>query len=124
MKSDPAPLPAFYPHFHLGVIFYGVFKKVRVYDSFVGGAKDGLRVVIRIFPYLLAIFVAIKAFQASGALISPGRCSTLGLAPSRFPWRRFPSPSSNPFPGAASLGLFTDVVKTTGRIHLPAASRR
>ena len=55
------------PLFILFVVGYGWAKKVRVYDSFVAGAKDGISVVIKIFPYLLAIFVAVKGFQASGA---------------------------------------------------------
>ena len=55
------------PLFILLVVGYGWVKKVRVYDSFVAGAKDGITVVIKIFPYLLAIFVAVKSFQASGA---------------------------------------------------------
>ena len=55
------------PLFILLTILYGCTKRVRVYDCFVSGAKEGVSVVIRIFPYLLAIFVAVKAFQASGA---------------------------------------------------------
>jgi spore maturation protein B len=55
------------PLFILLAVGYGWVKKVRVYDSFVAGAKDGISVVIKIFPYLLAIFVAVKGFQASGA---------------------------------------------------------
>ena len=56
------------PVFILLACLYGWAKKVRVYDCFVSGAKDGVAVVVKIFPYLLAIFVAVKAFQASGAL--------------------------------------------------------
>ncbi|MBM4347179.1 MAG: spore maturation protein, partial [Deltaproteobacteria bacterium] len=55
------------PLFILLTILYGCIKRVRVYDCFVSGAKEGVGVVIRIFPYLLAIFVAVKAFQSSGA---------------------------------------------------------
>ena len=45
--------------------FYGlVFKKVKVYESFVEGAKDGFDIAVRIIPYL----VAIGMFRASGAL--------------------------------------------------------
>ena len=40
--------------------FYGlVFKKVKVYESFVEGAKDGFHIAVRIIPYLVAILVAI-----------------------------------------------------------------
>jgi spore maturation protein B len=55
------------PLFILFTVWYGTFKKVRVYDSFVAGAKEGPAIILKIFPYLLTIFVAIKGFQASGA---------------------------------------------------------
>ena len=49
--------------------FYGLFfKKVKVYESFVEGAKDGFTIAVRIIPYLVAILVAIGMFRASGAL--------------------------------------------------------
>ena len=67
MKTVQLLSQLFIPVFIFGVILYGAVKRVRVYDSFVGGAKEGVRVAARIFPYLLAIFVAIKSFQASGA---------------------------------------------------------
>ena len=44
------------------------FKKIKVYESFVEGAKDGFNIAIRIIPYLVAILVAIGMFRASGAL--------------------------------------------------------
>lgn len=43
-------------------------KKVRCYEAFVEGAKEGFGVAIRILPYLLAMLVAIGVFRASGIL--------------------------------------------------------
>ena len=63
------------PAFILFTVLYGAWKKVRVYDSFVAGAKEGIQVTINIFPYLLAIFIAVKAFQASGAFDIVRTCS-------------------------------------------------
>ena len=57
------------PFLLVGIPFYGlVFKKVKVYESFVEGAKDGFTIAVRIIPYLVAILVAIGMFRASGAL--------------------------------------------------------
>jgi spore maturation protein B len=102
------------PAFILFALVYGVFKKVRVYDSFVAGAKDGLQVMAKIFPYLLAIFVAIKAFQASGAfdLIQgalSGSFSALGVPPEVLSVAVI-----KPLSGSASTAVFADIVKTTG----------
>ncbi|HCI15554.1 MAG TPA: spore maturation protein, partial [Candidatus Marinimicrobia bacterium] len=52
----------------VGIPFYGlIIKKVKVYETFVVGAKDGFTIAIRIIPYLVAILVAIGMFRASGA---------------------------------------------------------
>ena len=56
------------PVFIFFTVIYGFAKGVPVYDSFVSGAKDGIGIIIGIFPYVLAIFIAVKTFEASGAL--------------------------------------------------------
>jgi len=43
-------------------------KGVRVYDTFIEGAKQGFETAIMIIPYLLAMLVAIGVLRASGAL--------------------------------------------------------
>ncbi|MBT3233696.1 MAG: hypothetical protein HN356_12905, partial [Calditrichaeota bacterium] len=50
------------------IILFGMFKKVKVYEVFVEGAKEGFDVGVRIIPYLVAILAAIAIFRASGAL--------------------------------------------------------
>lgn len=102
------------PAFILFAVIYGAAKKVRVYDSFVSGAKDGLSVVVKIFPYLLAIFVAVKTFQASGAFdfIKAAFTGLFGIF--NVPLEVLSVAVIKPLSGSASLGVFTDVVKTTG----------
>ncbi len=50
------------------VIVTAVYKRVKCYEAFVEGAKEGFGVAIRILPYLLAMLVAIGIFRASGIL--------------------------------------------------------
>ena len=50
----------------LVVLFSGIIKKLPVYELFVDGAKDGVKIGFNIFPYLLAIVVAISMLRASG----------------------------------------------------------
>lgn len=52
----------------LGIPTYGMFKKVKVYEAFTEGAKDGFTNAIRIIPFLIAMLVAIGVLRASGAL--------------------------------------------------------
>lgn len=102
------------PLFILLVVVYGWGKKVRVYDSFVAGAKDGITVVIKIFPYLLAIFVAVKTFQASGAFAFTQELFHGILKNLNIPLEVFSIAIIKPLSGSASIGVFTDIVKATG----------
>lgn len=102
------------PLFILFTVIYGSWKKVRVYDSFVAGAKEGPAIILKIFPYLVTIFVAIKGFQASGAFdyVRNAFNSLFGFLD--VPIEAFSMAVMKPLSGSASTALFTDIVKTTG----------
>ena len=40
------------------IIIYALRKKVKIYDSFIIGAKEGLELAISVLPYLVAMFFA------------------------------------------------------------------
>ncbi len=103
----------------VGIPFYGlVVKKVKVYEVFVEGAKDGFNIAIRIIPYLVAILVAIGMFRASGALdvllstLSP----VLNLI--GFPQENLLLALMRPLSGSGSFGLLADLVKEYGQDSL------
>lgn len=102
------------PLFILFTVLYGSFKKVRVYDSFVAGAKEGPAIILKIFPYLLTIFVAIKGFQASGAFDTLKSSFYSLFAFLDIPIEAVSMAIMKPLSGSASTALFTDIVKTTG----------
>jgi spore maturation protein B len=102
------------PLFILFTILYGCAKKVRVYDCFVSGAKGGVAVVMRIFPYLLAIFVAVRAFQASGAFEFAREMLHGMLEFFYVPIDVVSIALIKPLSGSASLGVFTNIVKANG----------
>lgn len=102
------------PLFILFTVWYGTFKKVRVYDSFVSGAKEGPAIILKIFPYLLTIFVAIKGFQASGAFDYIRDAFYSVFAFLDVPIEAISMAIFKPLSGSASTALFTDIVKTSG----------
>jgi spore maturation protein B len=102
------------PVFILLVLVYGLAKKVRVYDCFVSGAKDGITVVLKIFPYLLAIFIAVKSFQASGVFDFAKELFRGLFIAFHVPIEVIAIAVIKPLSGSASLGVFSDIVKTTG----------
>ena len=102
------------PLFILFTVLYGTIKKVRVYDSFVSGAKEGPVIILKIFPYLLTIFVAIKGFQASGAFDYVRNAFYGVFAFLDIPIEAFSMAVMKPLSGSASTALFADIVTTTG----------
>lgn len=104
-----------------GIPFYGLWrKKLKVYEIFVEGAKDGFTIAIRIMPYLIAILVAIGMFRASGALdlILKGLSPVLNLI--GFPPENLPLAIMRPLSGSGSLGLLTDLIQRFGADSLIA----
>jgi len=93
---------------------YAALRRVKVYEEFVDGAKEGFDVAIRIIPYLVAILVAIGMFRAAGGI---GLLSTL-LAPVMklvgFPPELLPLVLMRPLSGSGTLGIFTELVQTFG----------
>lgn len=102
------------PTFMLCVVAYGVYRKVPVFDSFVSGAREGFGIVMRIFPYILAIFIAIKCFQASGAYGVIKNSLAPVLSYIGVPADVLSVMIIKPLSGSASLGAFTEVLKSTG----------
>ena len=93
---------------------WGFVKKVRIYEVFVEGAKDGFNTAIRIIPYLVAMLFAIGIFRASGAMdllvsiISP-LTNLIGM-----PADTLPMAIMRPLSGSGSLGIMTELMKTHG----------
>lgn len=96
------------------IVTYGIIKKVKVYEVFVEGAKEGLKICKNIFPYLLCMLLSIKVFRESGILeyivnfIEP-LTNLLGI-PKEVITQIFIKPLS----GSGALGVFTDNIKTFG----------
>lgn len=98
------------------VIFlaWGLFKKVKMYEVFVEGAKEGFDTAVRIIPYLVAMLFAIGVFRASGAMdvltsvLSPVT-DLIGM-----PSEALPMALLRPLSGSGSLGLMTEIMKVHG----------
>jgi spore maturation protein SpmA len=93
---------------------YAALKRVRVYEQFVEGAKEGFQVAVTIIPYLVAILVAIGMFRGAGGidLITEGLRGVLGAI--GFPPELLPLCLMRPLSGSGTLGIFTELVKEHG----------
>jgi len=102
------------PLMFLAFLGWGLVKKVKVYEVFVEGAKDGFNVAIRIIPYLVAMLAAIGIFRASGAMellttvLAPAT-SLIGMPPETLPMALM-----RPLSGSGSLGIMTELMNVHG----------
>lgn len=97
-----------------GIVAYGYFKRIKVYEVFTEGAKEGFTTAVRIIPYLVALLVAIGIFRASGAMnlltsiLSP-ITRLIGMPPETVPMALM-----RPLSGGGAQGIMTDLFKTYG----------
>ncbi len=93
------------------IVGYAMVRRVKVYESFIAGGKEGFGVFTQILPSLVAIFVAIGMFRVSGAL---DYLSDL-LAPLTgkigMPSEVLPVALMKPLSGSGSLGLAAEIIR-------------
>ena len=104
----------------VGIPLYGMIKKVKVYDVFVEGAKEGFEVAVKIIPFLVGILVAIGMFRGSGAMDLLTAALRPLMAATGFPAELVPLAILRTLTGSGSLAFTTDLVKTYGPDSLMA----
>lgn len=95
----------------------GIRRKIRVYDVFIEGAKEGFKTAVMIIPYLVAILVAIGMFRASGALdiFTSWIESFVGWLGFDTQWvGALPTMLMKPLSGSGSCAMMLDVMKANG----------
>lgn len=96
------------------ILFYGVKERKKVFDIFLEGATEGMKIVINLFPTLIGIFLAVGALRNSGildfiiGLISP--VTNLLKIPSQI----LPLAMLRPISGSASMGVAVDIMQKYG----------
>ena len=100
-------LLAFFP-------LYAALRRIKVYEEFVEGAKEGFPVAVRIIAFLTAMLAAIGMFRGSGGMEMLTRGLRYALDPIGFPSDLLPLVLMRPLSGSGSQGLFVDIVKHFG----------
>ncbi len=96
------------------IVLFGFSHRVKVYESFIKGAREGFDIAVMIIPYLVAILVAVGMFRASGALdalvtlVSP-LTSLVG-----FPAEALPMALIRPLSGSGAMGIMTATMTEYG----------
>jgi spore maturation protein B len=89
-------------------------RRVKVYEVFIDGAKEGFATAVRIIPYLVAILVAVGMFRASGAMDTLVRLISPITGLIGMPAEVLPAALMRPFSGSGTLGIVSELMKTHG----------
>ncbi len=96
------------------IITYGIKEKQKVFDIFLEGAKDGLKIVISLFPTLLGIFLAIGMLRTSGVLDFVIKIISPVTNFLKIPSEILPLAFLRPISGSSSMGVAIDIMQKYG----------
>lgn len=96
------------------IVLYGIIERKKVFDIFLDGAKDGIGIVLNIFPTLVGLFVAIGALRSSGVIDLIVRILTPLFNLVNFPTEILPLALIRPISGSSSIAVATDIMKSFG----------
>lgn len=96
------------------IVANGFIEKKKTFDIFVNGAKEGLSIVVSIFPTLIGLFMAISALRVSGILDLIINTMTPVLNFFKIPSEIMPLALLRPISGSASMAVGIDIMKTYG----------
>jgi len=98
------------PGIILLILTTAIIRKVPIYEAFIEGAKDGVKVSFNIIPYLVAIIVAISMLRASGAIDSIAAACSGILNKIHLPADILPLAFVRSLSGSAAIGVFSDII--------------
>ena len=98
----------------LYILGYGLIAKRNIYNDFLEGAEEGLKIVRRLVPTLIGLMTSVGVLRASGFLdflgsILSKASGALGIAPELFPLGLV-----RLFSSGAATGLLLDIFKQFG----------
>jgi spore maturation protein B len=96
------------------VVGFGVISKVKVYETFLKGGRDGLKVVVEILPTLIGLMVAVGVLRASGLFDLLGVILRPITDKVGIPGQMIPLLIVKMFSSSAATGLVLDIFRTNG----------
>lgn len=96
------------------IIFYGLIEKQSTFDVFLEGAKEGIQIVVNIFPTLLGLFLSINILRASGIIEAFTNLVLPLLNLLKIPSEILPLALLRPISGSASMAVATDIMTNYG----------
>ena len=96
------------------IVFSGLNEKKKTFDIFLKGAKDGIEIVIKIFPTLVGLFLAIIMLKNSGTIDFVIKILNPILSRFQIPREILPLAILRPISGSGSIAIATEIMKSFG----------
>lgn len=95
-------------------VVFGLYKRVKVFDCFMQGAKRGLHTVYELLPSITGLVVAVTMLKASGALTILADVFEPVAQRLNIPSEVIPMALISPVSGGGSMTFFEQVLKEHG----------
>ena len=98
----------------LVVVFYGIWKKVAIYDVFIDGAKESFEMIASLFPCMLGMLLGVNLLLKSGVLnyVFPFLEPLFSLI--HFPVELLPMAVLRSLSGSTTLAMMNNFFETYG----------
>ena len=96
------------------VLLFASVRKVKVYDSFAGGAAKALPLLKNLFPYVAAVLVLAELFEASGLSALLSRALTPAFNALGIPAKLARLVLIKPFSGSGATAVLSDLFAAYG----------
>lgn len=94
------------------VLIYSLVKRLPSYEIFISGAEDGMKIVLGIFPPLVAVLTAAYMLRASGTLDL--LVSLLSPVKNLIPAEVMPLALIRPISGSGATGILAEILSVHG----------
>lgn len=98
----------------MSILGIGLFKKLDLFEIFIDGVYDGLKLIRQIFPPLIALMIAVGLLRSSGLLEMVTNLAKPVAMVLAIPDALVPLLLLRPISGSASLALIADIFQTYG----------
>jgi len=96
------------------ILIYGIYKNINIYDEFIKGVEEGLKISLKIFPTIFAMIIAINILLKSNIIKDLTNILTPILEFFKFPKELLTLSILRPISGSSALIVCNDILKTEG----------
>ena len=96
------------------IIIYGYYKKINIYESFIDGVKEGIKICYNLFPTIFALIISINILIKSNIINDFTNMLIPIFTILRFPKELFIISILRPISGSSSLIVLNEILKVNG----------